>query len=220
MFVRKLGLLSLILILPFAALGDGEKVETIGPLTDQSASETLRGALDSTGYRVKAADGSEVCDIWLRKSVASKENSTTPGVLLSEVSDSALVGVISFPKATTDFRGQALKAGTYTMRYGLHPTDGNHMGISTYRDFLILVPVADDKDPDAKIEFKDLMKMSTKASGTNHPAPLDVVYPQGQGDSPSVTEDDQEHLVFETKLKTQSGNTMPFAFIVKGIAEQ
>jgi hypothetical protein len=142
------------------------------------------------------------------------------GATYTEIADSALLGVLSFPKGGKDFRGQAIKPGAYTLRYALHPTDGNHMGISPYRDFLLLVPVASDQSADAQIKFEDLMKMSAKSSGTNHASPLSLVAPEGKTDSPAVTENEHGHVVFSAKIKTASGAELPIAFIVKGVAEQ
>ena len=53
-------------------------------------------------------------------------------VLYGALPEGALLGVVHFPKATTDFRSQTIKAGFYTLRYGLIPQDGNHMGVNPY----------------------------------------------------------------------------------------
>jgi len=220
MLSKTLILMIALLAVPFTALANGGKVEVIGAFTDQSASESIRKALDSKGYRVTLEDGSALCDIWLRAGVPTQAKMDLPGVMLPEIAESTLIGVIVFPKAATDFRGQPVKPGAYTLRYSLHPTDGNHLGISVYRDFLLLLSVSDDQDADASYKFEDLTKMSAKAAGTNHPAPLDLVYPEGKGEKPTVVENDEEHLVFIAGIKTQSGAEMPIAFIVKGVAEQ
>ena len=220
MFVKRFAVIITLLIFPFSALANDGKVETIGALTDQSASESLRTALATNGYRIILGDGATVCDIWLRKAIPTQASTDLPGVMLTEVAESTLVGVISFPKDTKDYRGQTLKAGIYTMRYALHPVDGDHLGISVYRDFFLLIPVGDDKDPDAKFKFEDLTNMSKKVSGTNHPAPLDVVYPEGPEAAPKVVTNELDHTIFVAKLKTQAGADMPLALVVKGVAEQ
>jgi hypothetical protein len=188
-------------------------------LLDQSASESIRSALEAKGYRVTAGDGSVVCEIWLRSAVTTQPKRDVSGAIYTELGDSTLIGVVSFQKGGYDYRGQGIKSGVYTLRYALHPSDGNHMGISAYRDFLLLVPVAADPDANAKFKFEELSKISAKAAGTNHPTPFSLVSPEGAKSTPSVSENEHGHLVFAAKLKTQSGE-MPIAFIVKGIAEQ
>jgi hypothetical protein len=216
---KVLGLIFLIFVTSFAALADGGKAEPIGAFADQSAPEPVRKSLEAKGYRVTLADGSVVCELWLRAGVAGGAKSETPGAVYTGLPMSAMVGVISFPKTTNDFRGQTIKAGAYTLRYGIHPADGNHLGISPIRDFLVMTPVSADQNPEAVYKFEELVKMSTKASGTNHPAVISLAMPEAAA-APSVAENDQGHVIFAAKLKTQSGGEMPVAIIVKGRAEQ
>src|SRR5215468_12733279 len=140
-----------------AAISNGGKIEPIGALTDAGASDALKKAVAPTGYRITDADGTVVCDLWMRAKVANGKNETQ-GAIYTRVSDSTLIAVISFPKATRDYRRQPLKAGTYTLRYAVHPQDGNHIGISPIRDFLLLVPVAEDQNPETKFSFEELTK--------------------------------------------------------------
>jgi hypothetical protein len=209
-------LLLAALTLSISAFAQSNKVEPIGAFSDTGASEALKKVLEPKGSRITLADG-PYCDIWLRAGIPAGK-SETPGAVYTTLGESALVGVISFTKQTTDFRGQAVKPGTYTLRYAVHPADGNHLGISPIRDFLAMVPVAMDQNPDAQLKFEELMKMSAKVAGTNHPGVISLV----QKDGPASPKAEQEgsHVVFAAKGKTQSGGDLPIAFIVKGIAEQ
>ena len=220
---RALGLVLVMVVsvIPFAGsslpkLPDAGKVDQIGAFTDAAGSEALKKTLEPKGYRVTEADGNVHCEIWLRASIANGKNDAQ-GAAYTRISDSALIAVITFPKATRDFRRQPLKAGTYTLRYAVHPQDGNHIGISPIRDFLLLVPIADDQNPETKFSFEDLSKLSKKASGTNHPAPLSLVSAEGITTWPSVLEDENGHLVFAGKLKTDGAVELPIAFVIKGV---
>lgn len=216
---RSLGLVFLVSLFSISALAQGGKVEPIGALSDPGASDAVKKALEAKGSRVTLADG-PLCDIWLRASVSAGNKADTQGAVYTSLPVSAFVGVITFAKNSNDYRGQALKAGTYTLRYALHPADGNHLGISPIRDFLVLVPVSADQNPDAEFKFEDLMKMSMKASGTNHPAVFSLTPPDPGAAAPSIAMDDLNRAIFVSKLKTQSGADMPVAFIIKGRAEQ
>jgi hypothetical protein len=220
MSFRVLRVFILILLFPILALADGGKLEQIGAFSGEGASESVKGSLEEKGFRISLADGAPYCDIWLRKTVPTRAKADVPGAIYTELPDSAVIGVVSFPKPTTDFRGQAVKAGSYTLRYSLHPTDGNHMGISPYRDFLLMVPVALDQDVNAQIKFEELSKLSAKTGGTNHAAPLSLVSADAVGSIPGISQNDHGHVVFAAKLKTASGAEMPIAFIIKGVAEQ
>ena len=61
----------LLLIIPLTVLADSEKVEIIGVFNDPSASESLKKALEPKGYRVSLADGTVLCEIWLRNGIVN-----------------------------------------------------------------------------------------------------------------------------------------------------
>jgi hypothetical protein len=205
----------IVLTISISALGQGNKLEAIGPYADPAGSDALKKVLEAKGSRITIGDGT-YCEIWLRTGVPVGKADAQGAVYT--LAESALVGVLRVVKATTDFRGQAVNPGTYTLRYAVHPADGNHLGISPIRDFLAMVPAALDPNPDAQPKFDELMKMSAKVAGTNHPAVISLV----QAEAGSAPKLDQEgaYVIFSAKIKTQSGGDLPIAFIVKGIAEQ
>src|SRR5205807_7851250 len=104
----------------------------------------------------------------------SGPKSNEEGVTLPTIPQGALLGALRFPGRGADRRGQNIKAGVYTLRYALHPVNGDHQGVAPQRDFAVLVPAADDPGPAATPSFDDLMKLSRKASGTPHPAVLSM----------------------------------------------
>jgi hypothetical protein len=210
---------SLILLSQVCAAQAG-KIDKLGPLTDPAVPEPVRTALDNAGYKVLLKDGSVACEIWLRHNVAARsKKEEVPGAIYPQLSESALVGVISFPPASTDYRGQSIKAGPYTLRYELLPDDGNHLGVAPNRDFLLLVPAASDADPGATYGFDQLVDLSRQATGTRHPAPLNMVQ-VASGAEPSLSKDDEDHWIFSAALKLSSGENLPFGLVVKGTAPQ
>lgn len=220
MFYR-FSFLGLLFLLTFGtALADGGKLESTGAFTDAAASDSLKKALEEKGNKIVLSDGSPHCEIWFRKGVPTAAKKDISGAFYTEITDSAVIAVINFPKAFSDFRGQEVKAGAYTLRYALHPTDGNHMGISPYRDFLLLSPVAIDQNVDTTYKFEELVKMSAKSLGGNHPAMMSLVLAEGAGDAAKLTENEHGHLVLTAKLKTSTGGELAMAFVVKGQAEQ
>lgn len=211
-------LIAITFIASAKAITGDNKVEQAGAFGDPGASDALKKVLDVKGWHLSLADGG-YCDVWLRSSIAAGKTEQ-PGAVYSSLGESTLVGVITFAKATTDFRGQSVKAGSYTLRYALHPADGNHMGISPIRDFLVMLPVAMDPNPDAQIKFEDLAKMSTKVTGTNHPGVLSLVQIDKAPVASTISTDESNRIVFSASLKNQSGAVIPIAFIIKGHAEQ
>jgi hypothetical protein len=204
---------------PLCAAQNG-KVETIGPLTDTSVSEAVRQTLDSKGYRVALDEGTPVCEIWIRKGVPAQTKKDVQGVIYTPLAESTLVGVLHFPQPGSDYRGQPIPAGFFTLRYELIPNDGNHLGAAPSRDFLLLIPAASDADPNATFRLQELVALSQKATGTRHPGPLSLVQPDNAGTVPAVVKDDQEHWTFSATMKLASAEELPFALVVKGTAQQ
>jgi hypothetical protein len=208
-----------VLLLSALGLAQGDRAEAIGPASDNSVSAPVRQTLESKGYRLVLADGTQLGEVWLCSQLPEAPKKESAGILYSQLSESELVGVIHFPDATSDFRGQTVAAGFYTLRYGLMPGDGNHLGAAPNRDFLLLIPSASDPDPGAKFEFQKLMLLSRQASASKHPAILSMVLP-GEGKTAALSRDEEDHYVFSGSMKMSNGTDMPIAFVVKGVVQQ
>ena len=178
-----------VLVLSLVCTAQNGKIETLRPLTDTSVPDAVRQTLDSKGYRVLLDDNSLACELWLRKNVPAQPKKDSQDVIYTQLAESTFVGVLHFPKTASDFRGQAIPAGFYTLRYALIPNDGNHLGVAPNRDFLLLLPVASDADPNTSFKFQDLVALSRAATGTKHPGPLSLVQPGGA--APAASKDDR-----------------------------
>jgi len=216
--IRVTSLLFCTLLGSLLCVGQTGKVESLGPASDSSIPDAVKKVLEPNGYRVALDDGSVACEVWLRKGVPIQAKKEEPGVLYPRLGESMLVGVISFPHATTDYRGEGVKPGVYTLRYSLLPNDANHLGVAPNRDFLLLIPADSDADPNATFKFDQLMDLSRKATGTRHPGPLSLVQPSGT--APAVSKDDEQHWIFSAAVRLASGDDLPFALVVKGTAPQ
>jgi hypothetical protein len=196
---------------------NGYKLETIGALADAKVAEAVRGVLSDKGLKIVATkDGKTVCEIWLRKEVPVTGGSVD-GATFGQIPESALIGVINFPANTSDFRGQGIKAGFYTLRFGLSLQDGNHLGVSPARDFFILGNVAEDTDP-KDLPAAEAIKLSRNASGAGHPSPWALTYPTSEKDLPRIVVNEHEHAILEVALKTKSG-VLAIGLIVVGKTE-
>jgi len=195
---------------------DGGRVESIGPLTDTRASEGIRKILEPKGYRVRQPDGQTLCELWVRENVPSKAGNGAQGAMFPELDESVLIGAISVGGPFTDYKGQSIKPGLYTMRYALVPEDVNHLGIAPSRDFVLLVPITADTDPNATFSATELVSLSRQASVTNHPAPLNLVQPEGNT-LPNIIRDFEGHVILAVKLKMQN-HDLSIGLVVEGQA--
>jgi hypothetical protein len=134
-----------------------------------------------------------------------------------------LVGALRFPAVSSDYRKQTVKAGTYTLRYGQQPQDGNHIGTAQYRDFVMAIPAADDKSPDVLTQEK-ATDMSKKAAGTTHPAIFSILPPQkGRGKLPAMAHHEELNLdLLVAKIDTQGSSTkeLQIEFVAVGHAPE
>lgn len=154
------------------------KVEVLKEAPPAGLPPEIKGAVQETGYRVVGEDGKPYVEFWLRKKApASGKPSGPKGNLLFPVlAEGELLGVLRFPGEGFDFRDQSIAAGLYTVRYGIQPTDGAHLGASPYRDFALLIPAAQDKTL-KDLPKKQLQESSAKSAGTSHPAVLMLLAP-------------------------------------------
>jgi len=212
-------LLPSILLLSLAALAQAGKIEPLGELSDPAVSDSVKRVLDKKGSRVILDDGSTLCEIWLRSQLAPAAKKGPSDALYPQVGEATLFGVISFPKAATDFRGQTIAPGFYSLRYELSPDDGNHLGVSQFRDFLLLIPAAHDPDPDKALSFDEMVTASRSATGTKHPGPLSLLEATGNA-GPAVAKNTDGYWVFSSAVKLATGDNLPFALVVKGSAPQ
>jgi len=208
-------LLAAQLLLASLAFGQTYKVETAGAPAAGQLPQPVQNALESQGAKVETDQGSTLLEVWFAKTVATKAGaSPSQDFLYPSLTDGEFVGVLHFSSPGADFRGQAIKPGYYTLRYGLIPQDGNHMGVNPTRDVLVLCPVAADTDLSAVLKFDDLVKLSRQAAGTPHPAFL-VAAPVNGSTFPAVAKDDQDHWNLQVKLHGSNGE-LPFALTVVG----
>jgi hypothetical protein len=144
----------------------------------------------------------------------SGPKSAEDAVAFPSIPHGSFLGILRFPSTGADRRGQTIKPGVYTLRYSQYPVNGDHQGAAPQRDFAVLTPIADDKDPNATPAFYPLMAMSRKASGTPQPAVLSHEPPAGGATAPSLGQEGEKDWSLTFKL----GDT-PMAIILVGKAE-
>lgn len=207
-----------------AAHAADPKVESLkeGPT---GLSPAVTAALSETALRVSGPNG-PVCDVWLTKEVPLNPNFKSSLQIKYPFQPGQLIGAIRFPARSTptDFRGQELKPGIYTLRYGLQPSDGNHVGTSEIRDFLVACPPKEDADPKPIEDFKALAKLSAAAPGTAHPAIFPLLEPADKPVAAPAAKHDAEKdlLILETNASGKAGAAAaptPIRLVVFGKGE-
>ena len=123
-------------------------------------------------------------EVWPRKTAPASAKAGGPkGVIqFPFLKDGELLGVLEFTSEGHDYRDQSIPAGVYTLRYGLQPVNGDHLGVSVFRDYALLISASKDKDLAATPQ-KTLETRSAEAAGTSHPAVVHAAHGRSVGGS-------------------------------------
>src|SRR5271165_505155 len=207
-------LLTVLVCVALSTLPAVAQVTRIGALSVAGTTDEQKHAVEDRGYRVTLDDG-WIGEFWFAKQLKTATKDVS-GALYPEVANGEFVGVVNLAKGMTDFRGQAIPVGAYTLRYQLLPQDGDHLGVSPNPDFLLAIPAANDTDPEQNLPFKKLVALSAQSTGTNHPAVI-ALNPAGE---PGSVVNDASMTMLTIAVSTSSGATERLGILVKGTAAQ
>jgi hypothetical protein len=162
-----------------------------------------------------------LCDLWQVAPLTVLADFHPTAAVKYPFTPGQLVGVMQVPRRSglTDFRGNVIEAGTYTLRYGRQPMDGNHIGTSDLADFLVAIPAAQDEDPATITDVQRLHELSAAASGTTHPAIFSLQPVSTPSEEPTVTHDaEHDFWILQVNVQTERG-PLPVRVIVVGKSE-
>lgn len=188
-------------------------------LPDQPPSDlapAVRGLLAPGGVRVKGPG--VTIDFWWVKTLPLQPGAAAPA--WQQVEEGTLVGAARLDAQYRDIRGRAIKPGVYTLRYGIQPANGDHLGVSPFRDFLLLSPAPADTDvkPTGHDGSVDLSKLTI---GGSHPAVWSLDPPVAASDaaplSAHTNDAGQEAIIFD--VPTSTGAPLRFGLILVGKIE-
>jgi hypothetical protein len=161
------------------------KPEDPAPKLPEKIPEAFAKLLDPRGVRLTGGDGKALCDLWLVSEAAFAGKPTSElQVKLPTLPFGSLIGAICVAGPMTDYRNQAIAPGCYALRVGWQPSDGNHLGTSTSRDFAVVTSFAKDKDPAPIAKLDDLVPLSVAASPSDHLLALQLA--AAEGDAPKA----------------------------------
>ena len=191
-------------------------VQPTGALSAPGVSDDWKKAVEDKGYRVTLDDG-WTADFWFARALATA-GKESPGALYPQLANGEFVAIVDFTKGSSDYRGQSIPPGVYTLRYQYLPQDANHMGVSPNPDFLLAIPASADANPAENLPFKRLVSLSAKTTGTAHPA---VFAMAAAGTAASIAKDDQGMVILTVEVTTAgSGKTEKLGIVLKGQATQ
>jgi hypothetical protein len=156
-------------------------------------------------------------DLWWVKAIAlTKAPEGAPA--WGDVGDGTLVGAIRVSAQWSDVRGYIVRPGVYTLRYARQPANGDHLGVSPNREFLLMSPAAVDATPDP-VGYKGAVDLSKQTVRRAHPSALSLDPPAASTAplSPVKTDLDLEGVVFS--VPTSAGPSLTFGLILRGVIQ-
>lgn len=207
-----------------AAAEPSHKLDAVKELPE-GLSPKIAAELDPQGHRVSGPDG-PVAEVWLAKSVAVKPGFKPSLNVKYPFTPGQLIGALRVPEGTTftDFRGQEIKPGVYTLRYGQQPQDGNHIGTSELADFLLALPAKADTELKPIADADALSQKSAEAAGSTHPAIFSLLPAEdGQGAKTSLEHvEEREYWIVQMSVSGAAGDEqvkVPLRLVVIGRSE-
>jgi hypothetical protein len=186
-------------------------------------SEEIAAMLNSEGAKIVKGEIRTVAEFWFCKSWPTKADFKATDAVAYPFAQGQLLGVVRFKNKGSDFRDQEIAKGVYTLRYAQQPVDGNHIGTSPTRDFLLLVGADGDKSAKA-LDLQALSEQSAAAAGSKHPAMLALKAVKGDGAKPTLTHDESAELWIATIAgKAEVGgkaSSLPLGIVVVGHAAE
>jgi hypothetical protein len=164
---------------------------------------------------VRVTVGANVLTFWFVKQLQGAESAKVAS--WADLEEGTLVGAARIDKDFRDIRGRVVKAGTFTVRYGIQPANGDHLGVSPYREFLLLSPVAIDTDP-APRGHDALVEISKEAIGGSHPAVLSLDPPVSTAAPLSLTTTELGHKAIVLEVPA-AGGVLRFGLVLIGKIE-
>ncbi len=191
----------------------------------QELAETIRSALQPTVIRL-AEEGKPLFEFWFRKEVPLAEKPPLDAFALEAVSEATVLGAVKVHTEQYDFKDEEIPAGLYVLRFGIQPEDGDHLGTSPTRAFVLLIPAKQDPRLDLHFDHEQLMKASSTVNAAKHPSGLNLqpVTQPGSGFPRLAAHNGGEHKVVYLRLPARvKGQKEPlalvFALVYEGIGD-
>ena len=175
-------------------------------------------ALAPGGLRLQVS--SVQLDFWYVKALSLKPGTSSPA--WAGVPEGALLGAVRLHGNFRDVRGRVIKPGVYTMRFGIQPENGDHLGVSPFREFVLLSPATADTDL-APPGHQGTIDLSKQTAGGSHPTVWSIDPPSTTAPLASTHVNDLELTSYTMEVPVSrdgaAGGALRFGLVLIGKIE-
>ena len=205
---------AILLIFSGASWGAQPSVLILKAKAPNEFAEPIHSSLQAETIQVKTGE-SLLAEFWLRTDFPVAEGTTNQlEVQFNQVKIGTLVGGVRFLSTWSDYKGNNVEPGLYTLRFGIRPADGNHMGVSIYRDFVLLIPADQDKQLEMGWSNDDFTMQSFGTTGVGHPGVMSIAPIWVEISKPSIVKNDMDEWTLAIPFKH-----VTFGLVVEGRGE-
>jgi len=150
-----------------AHAGEVYSAEIVEKAPPAEIADEIKAELSDSAVAISGPDGLRY-EFWFAKSIALSK--ADAGKELEHIPPITLLGAALVQDVENlDFREDEVLPGAYTMRYGLQPEDGNHLGTSEEPFFAILIPAERDQQLSGIEDHDDMVDRSMEDTAGVHP---------------------------------------------------
>jgi hypothetical protein len=175
---------------------------------------SIRAALQSKA--VQLLDGEKpLYEFWFVSELPLQSKPASLNKALDSIKQTTLLGGVWLGASLRDYRDDEMSAGLYTVRFGLQPQDGDHLGTAEYRYFALLVPARIDTSLGGIDKYNALTKASSKEASNGHPLVLSLRPASStQGSLPALGKPSADHRTVRVSLpgKVAGGEKVDLIF--------
>ena len=167
--------------------------------------ESIRKMLQPKAVQVLDGE-TPLFEFWFSAEVPLKSKPASIDKALDALREITLLGAAVVGKGQRDYKDNEIAAGVYTLRFGLQPQDGDHLGTADYPYFAVLIPARSDTALDGVTTFKALAKASGKETASGHPMVLSLRPTSADGAGlPKLNEPAAGHKSVRVSLGAKAG---------------
>ena len=216
----------LLLAWSLSALGAEFSVREVEKNAPEELAPPIRERLQPVAVQIfRGGEAEPAFELWLARNLPLKEAPASTDHALRFVRETELLGALVVSRDRRDYRDDEMYKGTYTMRLGMQPQDGNHLGTSDFPFFGVLVPARLDRELEGIRTYKQLVKASSRETATDHPVIFSLRPAENDSSKlPAITKPADDHLAVRLAIPASvEGVTgqmsLVFDLVIEGVAQ-